>query len=237
MNPYRFYQDAYQTDIDTQVVRLDGNQLVLADTIFYPHGGGQPGDSGELIVGDQRIAIVDTRYSQDRSVIEHHLDEAESASLSLSEGDTVTLILNWARRHRHMRMHSCLHLLCHLIKDPVTGGNVGTDLSRAEFDLSEPLDKAELEARLNATIAEGAAVSTEWLPESILDEQPELVRTMSVQPPRGHGAIRMVRVEGLDYQPCGGTHVRDIAEIGRVRIPSIKSKGKQNKRINVELVD
>ncbi|MEP4544974.1 MAG: alanyl-tRNA editing protein [Saccharospirillum sp.] len=237
MNSYRFYQDAYQTELDTQVVRLEGNRLELADTIFYPHGGGQPGDSGVLIVGDQRIAITDTRYSQDRSVIEHFLDEAVSEGLGLSEGDAVTITLNWARRHRHMRMHSCLHLLCYLIKDPVTGGNVGTELSRAEFDLSEPLDKAELEARLNATIAEGAAVSTEWLPESILDEQPELVRTMSVQPPRGHGAIRMVRVEGLDYQPCGGTHVNNIAEIGQVRIPSIKSKGKQNKRINIELVD
>lgn len=237
MNPYRFYQDAYQTELDTRVVRLDGNRLVLADTIFYPHGGGQPGDSGELIVGDRRLAIVDTRYSQDRSVIEHYLDEVASEGLSLSEGDAVSITLNWDRRHRHMRMHSCLHLLCHLIKDPVTGGNVGTELSRAEFDLSEPLDKAELEARLNATIAEGAVVSTEWLPESILDEQPELVRTMSVQPPRGHGAIRMVRVEGLDYQPCGGTHVNNIAEIGQVRIPSIKSKGKQNKRINIELVD
>lgn len=237
MNPHRFYQDAYQTELDTQVVRLEGNRLVLADTIFYPHGGGQPGDRGELIAGDQRIAITDTRYSQDRSVIEHYLDEAEYEGLGLGEGDAVTITLDWARRHRHMRMHSCLHLLCYLIKDPVTGGNVGTDLSRAEFDLSEPLDKAELEARLNATIAEGAVVSTEWLPESILDEQPELVRTMSVQPPRGHGAIRMVRVEGLDYQPCGGTHVNNIAEIGQVRIPSIKSKGKQNKRINIELVD
>ncbi|MEX2320518.1 MAG: alanyl-tRNA editing protein, partial [Saccharospirillum sp.] len=234
---YRFYQDAYQTELETRVVRLEGNRLVLADTIFYPHGGGQPGDCGELIVGDQRIEIMDTRYSQDRSVIEHYLDEAAAEGVNLLEGDEVTLILNWVRRHRHMRMHSCLHLLCHLIKDPVTGGNVGTELSRAEFDLSEPLDKAELEARLNATIAQGAAVSTEWLPESILDEQPELVRTMSVQPPRGNGAIRMVRVDGLDYQPCGGTHVRDIAEIGNVRIPSIKSKGKQNKRINVELVD
>lgn len=237
MSPYRFYQNAYQTELDTQVVRLDGSRLVLADTIFYPHGGGQPGDCGELIIGDQRIAIVDTRYSQDRSVIEHQLDVDAADGLNLGEGDAVTITLNWTRRHRHMRMHSCLHLLCHLIKDPVTGGNVGTDLSRAEFDLSAPLDKAELEARLNATIARGAAVSTDWLPESILDEQPELVRTMSVQPPRGQGAIRMVRVDGLDYQPCGGTHVRDISEIGQVRIPSIKSKGKQNKRINIELVD
>lgn len=237
MNPYRFYQDAYQTELDTQVVRVEGNRLVLADTIFYPHGGGQPGDSGELVVGDQRISIIDTRYSADRSVIEHHLEESAVVSLSLSEDEPVKLTLDWARRHRHMRMHSCLHLLCYLIKDPVTGGNVGTELSRAEFDLSAPLDKAELEARLNATIAKGALVSTEWLPESILDEQPDLVRTMSVQPPRGHGDIRMVRVEGLDYQPCGGTHVQDISEIGQVRIPSIKSKGKQNKRINIELVD
>jgi misacylated tRNA(Ala) deacylase len=237
MSAHRFYQDAYQTDIETRVVRLDGNRLVVTDTVFYPHGGGQPGDCGELRYGDQCLNIVDTRYSQDRSVIEHWLDESAVAGMNLNAGDPVTLSLDWGRRHRHMRMHSCLHVLCHLIKDPVTGGNVGTELSRAEFDLSEPLDKADLEARLNAVIEHGASVTTDWLPESILDEQPELVRTMSVQPPRGNGAIRMVRVDGLDYQPCGGTHVKDIAEIGRVRIPSIKSKGKQNKRINVELVD
>lgn len=232
MSLYQFYRDPYQTEFTTRVVSVEEQRLVLEDTLFYPHGGGQPGDTGRVSLGGRTVEIVDTRYSKDRSRIEHHLAEPVEAV----PGDGATLVLNWERRYRHMRMHTCLHLLCHLIKDPVTGGNVGAEQSRAEFDLSTPIDKAELEAQLNALIEQGAAVSTEWLPENILDEQPDLVRTMSVQPPRGHGDIRMVRIEGLDYQPCGGTHLQNIREIGAVRIPSIKSKGKQNKRINIELV-
>lgn len=228
-----FHDDAYQTQSTATVVSCLDQRLVLDSTLFYPHGGGQPGDTGWISAQGRRVAVVDTRYSADRSHIEHYLAEP----WPLVAGETVELELDWTRRHRHMRMHTCLHLLCHLIKDPVTGGNVGADQSRAEFDLSTPIDKLELEAQLNALIAQGASVTTEWLPESILDEQPQLVRTMSVQPPRGAGELRMVRVEGLDYQPCGGTHVQNIREIGQVRIPSIKSKGKQNKRINVELVD
>ncbi|PTY37039.1 hypothetical protein BGP77_07070 [Saccharospirillum sp. MSK14-1] len=228
-----FQLDAYQTRMSAQVVACEGQRLVLDSTLFYPRGGGQPGDRGWITAAGQRYEVVDTCYSDDRSCIEHHLAEA----VTLTPGETIELELDWDRRHRHMRMHTCLHLLCHLIKDPVTGGNVGADQSRAEFDLTTPVDKLELEAQLNALIASGAEITTEWLPESILDEQPELVRTMSVQPPRGAGELRMVRVAGLDYQPCGGTHVRNIREIGQVRIPSIKSKGKQNKRINVALVD
>lgn len=233
MIPYRFYLDPYQIELDTTVESIDGQRLVLADTLFYPHGGGQPGDTGEVTIAGRTVRILDTRYSQDRGRIEHHLEE----TVAPSPGASASLRLDWQRRYRHMRMHTCLHLICHLIKDPVTGGNVGADQSRAEFDLTGPVDKTELEAQLNALIRTGARVTSEWLPEAILDQQPELVRTMSVAPPRGHGDIRMVRIDGLDFQPCGGTHLADISEIGQVRIPSIKSKGKQNKRINVELVD
>ena len=228
-----YHRDAYQTRLTSQVVSCHDQRLVLDDTLFYPRGGGQPGDIGRVNVNGRSIEVLDTRYGDDRTTIEHHLAEP----LEVAAGSPVELELDWQRRYRHMRMHTCLHLLCHLIKDPVTGGNVGAELSRAEFDLSTPVDKAELEARLNALIQAGAPVTTEWLPESILDEQPEVVRTMSVKPPRGAGHIRMVRIDGLDYQPCGGTHLNDISEIGTVRIPSIKSKGKQNKRINLELVD
>lgn len=237
MTIYQFYQNAYQAELDTSVVSLTDQRLTLSETIFYPHGGGQPGDTGVLLVDGRRIDILDTRYSQDRSQIEHYLAQP----LQLEPGTRVALQLDWERRYRLMRMHTCLHLLCHLIKDPVTGGNVGEQQSRAEFDLTEPLDKHLLEQQLNDLIAHGAEVSTEWLPESVLDEQPDLVRTMSVKPPRGQGSIRMVRIARndylLDYQPCGGTHLRNIAEVGQVRVPSIKSKGKQNKRINIELVD
>lgn len=228
-----FYRDPYQQTLTTTVVECRDQRLVLDGTLFYPNGGGQPGDTGRVTIGGREIEVVDTRYSPDRSRIEHHLAEPVEAQ----PGATAELALDWQRRYRHMRMHTCMHLICHVIPDPVTGGNVGADQSRAEFDLSQPVDKLELEARLNELIRAGAAVSTEWLPESVLDEQPDLVRTMSVTPPRGHGDIRMVRIDGLDYQPCGGTHLADIAEIGTVRIPSIKSKGKQNKRINIELVD
>lgn len=233
MSQYQFHRAPYQTELETSVVSTDDRILVLEDTLFYPHGGGQPGDTGEVTLGGKTVEILDTRYSPDRSRIEHHLAEP----LDARPGDKARLVLNWQRRYRHMRMHTCLHLICHVIKDPVTGGNVGAEQSRAEFDLTQPVDKLELEGRLNALIEQGASVTTEWLPESILDEQPDLVRTMSVTPPRGHGDIRMVRIDGLDFQPCGGTHLANIAEIGQVRIPSIKSKGKQNKRINIELVD
>lgn len=235
MTKKAFYDDLYARELATKVSASRPGQVETEATIFYPMGGGQPGDTGYLSTGDgQQLRIMDTRYSEDRNHIVHFLEDTEA---TVDPGTEVTLTLDWERRHRHMRMHTCLHLMCSVITDPVTGGSVGESQSRLDFDAqSEMMDKETLTARLNALIQQGIPVNVESITDEQLDTNPDLVRTMSVQPPRGSGTIRMIRVEGVDYQPCGGTHVTNTREIGEVVVSKIKSKGKQNKRVTVELV-
>ena len=229
-----YYEDSYQKSLAAKVVAVDGDWIELDQTIFYPLGGGQPGDSGNISGPDQqRYRIVDTRKSGDPRQIRHQL---ETADHGLQAGDPVQTELDWDRRYRHMRMHTCMHLLGSLIPVPVTGGSVGAEKSRLDFDLGEhQLDKDDLTQRINALVAEAHPVAFGSITESELDERPELVRTMSVQPPRGAGDIRTVRIEGVDFQPCGGTHVGNTAEIGTVRISKIENKGKRNRRVHILL--
>jgi misacylated tRNA(Ala) deacylase len=229
-----YYEDSYQKSLAAKVVAVDGDWIELDQTIFYPLGGGQPGDSGNISGPDQqRYRIVDTRKSGDPRQIRHQLDTADHG---LQAGDLVQTELDWDRRYRHMRMHTCMHLLGSLIPVPVTGGSVGAEKSRLDFDLGEhQLDKDDLTQRINALVAEAHPVAFGTITESELDERPELVRTMSVQPPRGAGDIRTVRIEGVDFQPCGGTHVGNTAEIGTVRISKIENKGKRNRRVHILL--
>ena len=229
-----YYEDSYQKSLAAKVVAVDGDWIELDQTIFYPLGGGQPGDSGIISGPDQqRYRIVDTRKSGDPGQIRHQL---ETADHGLQAGDLVKTELDWDRRYRHMRMHTCMHLLGSLIPVPVTGGSVGAEKSRLDFDLGEhQLDKDDLTQRINALVAEAHPVAFGTITESELDERPELVRTMSVQPPRGAGDIRTVRIEGVDFQPCGGTHVGNTAEIGTVRISKIENKGKRNRRVHILL--
>ncbi|MGB5490691.1 MAG: alanyl-tRNA editing protein [Woeseiaceae bacterium] len=229
-----YYEDSYQKSLAAKVVAVDGDWIELDQTIFYPLGGGQPGDSGNISGPDQqRYRIVDTRKSGDPRQIRHQL---ETADHGLQAGDPVKTELDWDRRYRHMRMHTCMHLLGSLIPVPVTGGSVGAEKSRLDFDLGEhQLDKDDLTQRINALVAEAHPVAFGTITESELDERPELVRTMSVQPPRGAGDIRTVRIEGVDFQPCGGTHVGNTAEIGTVRISKIENKGKRNRRVHILL--
>ena len=235
MTKKAFYDDLYARELNARVTAARPGEVETDSTIFYPMGGGQPGDSGFLVMADgSRLRIVDTRYAEDRSGIVHFL---EAKDYRIPEGDEIRLELDWDRRHRHMRMHTCLHLMCSVITDPVTGGSVGETQSRLDFDAqSEWPDKETLTSRLNALINQSVPVRVESITDQQLDANPDLVRTMSVQPPRGSGTIRMIRVEGVDYQPCGGTHVANTGEIGEVVISKIKSKGKQNKRVTVELV-
>ncbi len=228
--PY-FYTDPYVRHLDAVVHAVDGEWVTLDRTIFYPQGGGQPGDTGTLAPGDgEALEIVDTRKGEG-GAIRHRLATAEHG---LSAGDQVALTLDWERRHRHMRMHTCLHLLGSLIDAGVTGGSVGADKSRLDFDAGEQaLDKTELTERLQALIDGAHPVMVEWVDEALLDERPDLVRTMSVSPPRGVGTLRMIRVVDVDYQPCGGTHVANTAEIGRVRVAKIENKGKRNRRVQI----
>ena len=229
-----FREDSYLKECKATVVSLDERGICLDRTIFYPTGGGQPGDSGTLIGFDgTETPIADT--FKDRETGDHLHVPREGAPLPVV-GDKVTLRIDWNRRYRLMRMHSCMHLLCAVVPAGVTGGSVREDSARLDFDLPDPPDKLQIEEDLKRLIAENHSVSLEWITDEDLEQQPELVRTMSVKPPIGAGRVRLVRFEGVDLQPCGGTHVAATGEIGRVRVRKIEKKGKKNRRITVEFV-
>ena len=239
MTDMLFRDDAYLRDAAGHVTRLtDEGGIVLDATIFYPTSGGQPGDSGTLRWDGGEIEIATTVKGEGDAII---LLPAEPAPLP-AVGTILTQSLHWDRRHRLMRMHTALHLLSVVIPLPVTGGSIGADKSRLDFDMTDaPEDKDALNETLNKLIACNFAVSDEWITEEALDANPGLVKTLSVQPPRGAGRIRLVRIgmgeNTADLQPCGGTHVANTDEIGRVRIGKIEKKGRQNRRVYLHLED
>lgn len=239
MTHKQFAENAYQTSHEALVIGLQTEPaaIILNSTIFYALSGGQPGDSGTLTHQGETVQIVETRYDKDRQTILHLL-APDSEIPDWREGTHVTMEIDWARRHRLMRMHSSMHLLCALIPYPVTGGGVGEQESRVEFDMeTSDFDKAELSRKLNAFIEQDLPVEISWITDDELDANPELIRTMSVQPPRGLGRVRMINIgDNVDYQPCGGTHVRSTGEIGELVVTKIKSKGRQNKRVSLALV-
>lgn len=242
MSKPMFVDDAYLRDAEAEVFAVtDEGGIILDQTIFYPTGGGQPGDSGTLSWsnGDGsggKIDIATTVKGEAGSII---LVPAEPNPLP-SIGSRVTQTLDWERRHHHMRVHTALHLLSVVIPLPVTGGSIGFDKGRLDFDMPDaPEDKAHLDATLNKLIDCDFEVSMEWITQAELAANPTLVKTLSVQPPKGAGRIRLVRIgqdeNTADLQPCGGTHVRFTSEIGRVRIGKIEKKGKQNRRVYLHL--
>ncbi len=224
-----FREDSYLTSCDATITGIHDAGVETDQSVFYPLGGGQPGDTGWLTTADgMRMEITDT--VKDRESGKHLHVIADGNSLTV--GDTVSLELDWARRHRLMRFHSCLHMLCSLIDAPVTSGSIQVDRARLDFDLQDPIDKEPLTQALNELIARDVKMSMRWITDAELDAQPELVRTMSVQPPRNaQGTIRLVEFDSVDLQPCGGTHVASTIEIGKVRVQKIEKKGKQNRRI------
>lgn len=227
-----YQDDAYLRECSARVVNVREDGVVLDRTVFYPLGGGQPGDTGVLRREDgEEVRVTDTRRDRATGDIVHFCDAAR-----LNAGDNVTARIEWQMRHRYMRVHSCLHLLSAVIVAPVTGGQVGDGYGRLDFDLPETPDREAVERELNALIERDVAVRFRWISDGELDAQPELVKTMSVQPPRGLGKVRLVDVDGIDLQPCGGTHVARTGEIGAVRIAKIDKKGRQNRRVRVELV-
>ena len=228
-----FRDDAYLKSARSTVLAADAAGITLAATIFYATGGGQPGDTGSISWDGGRLLVTDTRRGAAAGEIVHCV---APGTLLPAPGTEVTMAIDWARRHRLMRMHTCLHVLTAVVPGPVNGGSVREDSGRLDFDLQgERLDKTEIEARVNEMIKAGAAVSTEWVSEEELATRPELVKTMSVKPPAGFGRVRLLRIDGIDLQACGGTHVANIAEIGAVVVKKIESKGRQNRRVSVAL--
>lgn len=231
-----FRSDAYLRDCTANVLAInERGGIVLDRTVFYPMAGGQPGDRGGLeLDGGSTCPIATTVYDAERAIV--HVP-AEGAAVP-PVGSGVRLVLDWDMRHRHMRMHTALHLLCSLVKFPVTGGQIGADEGRLDFDITDAsaVDKDGLTAALNALVAADHPVSQRWITEEELDANPHLVRTMSVKPPRGAGRVRLVVIGengSVDLQPCGGTHVRSTAEIGQIAVSRIEKKGKQNRRIRI----
>jgi misacylated tRNA(Ala) deacylase len=229
-----FRDDPYLAACEARVVVVRGDTVELDRTLFYPMGGGQPGDTGVLRRADgSAIAIADTRKGTLPGEIVHVPAAGQPA---LSVGEDVTAEIDWERRYRHMRMHTCLHLLCAAVPAGVTGGQIGDQRSRLDFDAGElVLDKAAIAEKVNALIAANHAVAPRWISDEELAAKPELVRTMSVKPPTGHGKVRLLDIPGVDLQPCGGTHVSTTGEIGPVVIEKIESKGKRNRRVVIAL--
>ena len=232
-----YRDDAYAREIAARVVSVGPEGVVLDRTVFYARAGGQPGDSGTLRWPGGEMAVTEALKGPEDTVL--HVPPTGAALPPI--GTEVTAVLDWARRHRLMRMHTTLHLLCSLIPGAgVTGGQIGAEKSRLDFDLPDPPTKEALTEGLNALVAADHPISETWITEAELDANPGLVRTLSVQPPRGAGRIRLVRIGDeaapVDFQPCGGTHVRRTGEIGRVEVAKIENKGKQNRRVSVVLV-
>jgi len=231
-----FRTDPYARVCEAKVLSADENGIRLDRTVFYPTGGGQPGDQGLLrLENGAAIPIRDTVKGAAPDEVLH----LTNPGVALPEtGMRLTAELDWDRRYRLMRMHTCLHLLCAVVPGEVTGGQVGDGKGRLDFNLPEGgLDKETISAALNKLIAEDHPVRPLWITDEELASRPELVRTMSVKPPIGTGRVRLLEVEGIDLQPCGGTHIRHTAEIGPVQVTKIESKGRQNRRITIAFVE
>ncbi len=229
-----FRDDAYLRTATARVVAVHADGIELDRTIFYPLGGGQAGDSGVFVrESGERLVISDTRKGQPPERVLHI---PAPGGARLEPGEPLTLELDWPRRYRLMRLHTALHLLSCVVVAPVTGGNIASDKARLDFDIElSRLDAGRITSQTNELIASGAVTETVWISDEELDAQPQLVKTMSVQPPRGAGRVRLVRIPGIDLQPCGGTHVHNIAEIGGIRVTRIRSEGKRNKRVEIVL--
>jgi misacylated tRNA(Ala) deacylase len=240
-----FRADAYLRTCEARVLRIDDTGIVLDRTVFYPLGGGQAGDSGVLALADGReLVIADTRKAKDAEGLPTnefvHVPAPEQAELlaALEPGDTVTARLDWERRHRLMRFHTATHLLCHLVPQPVNGGSITPEYARLDFHMTDPLDKEALTAGLARLVEAAHPLTVGAITDEELDANPALVKSMSVQPPRGTGTVRTIRIGGtgegdaqIDFQPCGGTHVANTSEIGAVVVTKIEKKSANSRRV------
>ena len=229
-----FEENPYTKEIETRIKGIDtkNKTVELENTIFYGKSGGQPGDIGKIIAGDQEIEVSDT-IKADGS-IKNILENLNG----LSKNQNIIARINWDKRYKYMRMHSALHLMCASIPLGVTGGQIGYDKSRLDFnDPDKEIKKEELQERINTLTKEDHEITYEYIDSQILKSQPELVRTMSVKPPNIEGKLRFVKIGNVDFQPCGGTHVRSTKEVGKITIGKIENKGRMNRRVNISIND
>ena len=221
-----FRDDPYARSCDAKVLATRENLIELDRTVFYPTGGGQPGDTGRI----GALRVVDTLKGEGESV----LHAMEPGSPLPPVGETVQAEIDWDRRHRHMRFHTALHLLGAVVKAPVTGGRIAADKAHLDFDIEmDKLAKERIETAVNALVDAAHDLHSSWITDAELDSRPELVKTMSVAPPRGAGRVRLMEIPGIDLQACGGTHVRNTREVGHVAVARIRSEGKRNKRVTL----
>ena len=227
-----FRDDATLRACSATVLALSEGGVILDRTVFYPLGGGQAGDAGALLLADgRRVAIVDARKSKEHPGAVLHLLAPDTDLSLLAPGAAVTAQIDWARRHRHMRFHTTTHLLCALVPHPVDGCSITAGYARLDFHMVEPLDKETLTAGIAGLVAQAHPVRHRWISEAELDANPGLVRSMSVQPPRGLGRVRVLEIDGVDLQPCGGTHVANTAEIGAIVVTKIEKKSAMTRRV------
>jgi misacylated tRNA(Ala) deacylase len=235
-----FREDAYLTRCEASITAIDELGIHLDQTVFYPLGGGQAGDAGSLTLTDgTRIEITDTRKAKFEGAtpddaVHVPAPDQEALLTKLKVGDRVTAEIDWERRYRHMRLHTATHLLCSALPYPVDGCSITSGYARMDFATVEPIEREALETRLRELIGGAHPVATEWITDQEMEERPELVRTMSVKPPVGMGRVRLLRIEGIDLQPCGGTHVRNTSEIGELRIAKVEKKSARTRRLVIE---
>jgi misacylated tRNA(Ala) deacylase len=230
------FRDApYERENAARVVSVDERGIRLDRSVFYPRGGGQAGDAGTIEPeGRAPIAIADTVKGEGGEILHVPAPGQEAALAGFAAGAKVTARIDWERRHRHMRFHTATHLLCAIVPHPTNGCSITSGYARLDFDMVEPLDREHLERELARLVEEAHDVRTVWISDEELDAKPELVRTMSVQPPRGVGRIRLLEIDGVDLQACGGTHVANTREIGRLRVAKIEKKSARSRRVVLE---
>jgi len=229
-----FEQNAYTKEIETKIKEIDpeNKTIELEDAIFYGKSGGQPGDEGEIIADGQKIKVNETIKAEES--IKNILENLNG----LRKNQKIIARINWDKRYKYMRMHSALHLMCASISLGVTGGQIGYDKSRLDFnDPDKEIKKEELQEKINTLMRDDHEITYEYIDSRILESQPELVRTMSVKPPSIDGKLRFVKIGNVDFQPCGGTHVKSTKEIGKVTIGKIENKGRMNRRVNILIND
>ena len=229
-----FEENAYLKEFKAKIININIEEktIELDNTAFYARSGGQPGDIGQIILENQNIEVEDT-IKKDNKII-NIINKTEN----LDKGIEIIGKINWEKRYKHMKMHSALHLMCSVIPLGVTGGQIGYEKSRLDFnDPEKEINKEEIEEKINSLVKNDYEITSEIIDSKILDEQPELVRTMSVKPPQIDGKIRLIKIGNVDLQPCGGTHVKSTAEIGLIKIGKIENKGRMNRRVNIILND